>query len=130
MAFCNGGYTTNLPIEDVTGGKAWVAYSYDGGPFDPEHGGPARLLVPHLYFRKSAKWVRGIDLRDVNEPGFLEIYGYRPPCAGGHHRTGMAAARTSRGGIRRDFTGPGKRPDASRPIPPGFTGDEARTGCN
>src|SRR6266700_1767423 len=50
LAFCDGGYTTNLPIEDVTGGKAWVAYAYDGEPLDPEHGGPARLLVPHLCF--------------------------------------------------------------------------------
>jgi hypothetical protein len=55
LAFCDGGYTTDLPIADVTGGQAWVAYRYDGGPLDPEQGGPARLLVPHLYFWKSAK---------------------------------------------------------------------------
>ena len=60
LAFCDGGYTTNLPIEDLTDGKAWVAYNYDGEPLEPEHGGPARLLVPHLYFWKSAKWVRGL----------------------------------------------------------------------
>ena len=76
LAFCDGGYTTNLPIEDVTGGKAWVAFGYDGQPLEPEHGGPARLLVPHLYFWKSAKWVRGLDLRDRDEPGFWETYGY------------------------------------------------------
>ena len=76
LAFCDGGYTTNLPIEDVTGGKAWVAFNYDGEPLDPEHGGPARLLVPHLYFWKSAKWVRGLELRDEDEPGFWETYGY------------------------------------------------------
>src|SRR5438132_8100262 len=76
LAFCDGGYTTNLPIEDVTGGKAWVAYAYDGEPLDPEHGGPARLLVPHLYFWKSAKWVRGLELREQDEPGFWETYGY------------------------------------------------------
>jgi DMSO/TMAO reductase YedYZ molybdopterin-dependent catalytic subunit len=76
LAFCDGGYTTNLPTEDVTGGKAWVAYGYDGEPLDPEHGGPARLLVPHLYFWKSAKWVRGLALRDDDEPGFWETYGY------------------------------------------------------
>ncbi len=76
LAFCDGGYTTNLPIEDVTDGKAWVAFKYDGEPLDPEHGGPARLLVPHLYFWKSAKWVRGIELRDEDEPGFWETYGY------------------------------------------------------
>src|SRR5687767_9345942 len=76
LAFCDGGYTTNLPLEDVTGGKAWVAFGYDGEPLDPEHGGPARLLVPHLYFWKSAKWVRGLQLRDEDEPGFWETYGY------------------------------------------------------
>ena len=76
LAFCDGGYTTNLPLEDVTGGKAWVAYEYGGGPLEPEHGGPARLLVPHLYFWKSAKWVRGLELRDHDEPGFWEYYGY------------------------------------------------------
>jgi DMSO/TMAO reductase YedYZ molybdopterin-dependent catalytic subunit len=76
MAFSDGGYTTNLPLEDVTGGKAWVAFAYDGEPLEPEHGGPARLLVPHLYFWKSAKWVRGIELRTEDEPGFWEGYGY------------------------------------------------------
>jgi len=76
LAFCDGGYTTNLPAEDVTGGNAWVAFGYDGAPLDPEHGGPARLLVPHLYFWKSAKWVRGLELRDDEAPGFWETYGY------------------------------------------------------
>jgi DMSO/TMAO reductase YedYZ molybdopterin-dependent catalytic subunit len=76
LAFCDGGYTTNLPLEDVTGGKAWIAYEYQGAPLAAEHGGPARLLVPHLYFWKSAKWVRGLDLRDHDEPGFWETYGY------------------------------------------------------
>jgi DMSO/TMAO reductase YedYZ molybdopterin-dependent catalytic subunit len=76
LARCDGGYTTNLPVEDLTGGKAWVAYAYDGQPLPPEHGGPARLLVPHLYFWKSAKWVRSLELRDTNDPGFWENYGY------------------------------------------------------
>jgi len=76
MAFCDGGYTTNLPLADVTGGRAWVAYEYDGAPLDPEHGGPARLLVPHLYFWKSAKWVRGLTLMDHDRRGFWENYGY------------------------------------------------------
>ena len=71
-AWSDGGYTTNLPLEDVTDGRAWVAYEYGGEPLDPEHGGPARLLVPHLYFWKSAKWVRGLELRDDDEPGFWE----------------------------------------------------------
>ena len=76
LAFCDGGYTTNLPLADVMGGKAWVAYEYGGEPLDPEHGGPARLLVPHLYFWKSAKWVRGLALRADDSPGFWETYGY------------------------------------------------------
>jgi DMSO/TMAO reductase YedYZ molybdopterin-dependent catalytic subunit len=76
LAFCDGGYTTNLPAADVTGGQAWLACEYGGGPLDPEHGGPARLLVPHLYFWKSAKWVRGVELLDHDEPGFWETYGY------------------------------------------------------
>jgi DMSO/TMAO reductase YedYZ molybdopterin-dependent catalytic subunit len=76
VAFCDGGYTTNLALEDVTDGKAWVAFAFDGEPLDPEHGGPARLLVPHLYFWKSAKWVRGLQLRDDDEPGFWETNGY------------------------------------------------------
>ena len=75
-AFCDGGYTTNLPLEDVTDGKAWVAFGYDGEPLEPEHGGPARLLVPHLYFWKSAKWVRGFRLMDEDAPGFWEGLGY------------------------------------------------------
>jgi DMSO/TMAO reductase YedYZ molybdopterin-dependent catalytic subunit len=76
VAWCDGGYTTNLPLEDVMGGKAWVAYRYEDEPLDPEHGGPARLLVPHLYFWKSAKWVRGINVGEQDEPGFWESYGY------------------------------------------------------
>jgi DMSO/TMAO reductase YedYZ molybdopterin-dependent catalytic subunit len=76
MVFCDGGYTTNLPLDDLTGGKAWVAFEYDGQPLDPEHGGPARLLVPHLYLWKSAKWVRGIKLQNEDEPGFWESNGY------------------------------------------------------
>ena len=76
LAFSDGGYTTNLPIADVTGGKAWLAYGFEGQPLMAEHGGPARLLVPHLYFWKSAKWVRGLELLDHDEPGFWENYGY------------------------------------------------------
>ncbi len=75
-AWSDGDYTTNLPLEDITDGKAWVAYEYAGEPLDPEHGGPARLLVPHLYFWKSAKWVRGLRLTEHDEPGFWEGYGY------------------------------------------------------
>jgi DMSO/TMAO reductase YedYZ molybdopterin-dependent catalytic subunit len=75
-AWSDGGYTTNLALEDVTGGKGWVAYEFGGQPLHPEHGGPARLLVPHLYFWKSAKWVRGLTLTPDDEPGFWEGYGY------------------------------------------------------
>jgi DMSO/TMAO reductase YedYZ molybdopterin-dependent catalytic subunit len=76
LAFSDGDYTTNLPLADVVDGKAWVAFAYDGQPLAPEHGGPARLLVPHLYFWKSAKWVRGLRLMDHDEAGFWESYGY------------------------------------------------------
>jgi DMSO/TMAO reductase YedYZ molybdopterin-dependent catalytic subunit len=75
-AFCYGGYTTNVPLADLTGGRAWIAYEAFGAPLDPEHGGPARLLVPHLYFWKSAKWVRGLRLTADDEPGFWEQAGY------------------------------------------------------
>jgi len=71
-----GGYTTNLPLEDLLDGKAWVAFKYDDDDLEPEHGGPARLLVPHLYFWKSAKWVSGLDLLLHDEPGFWEQLGY------------------------------------------------------
>jgi DMSO/TMAO reductase YedYZ molybdopterin-dependent catalytic subunit len=71
-----GGYTTNLPLDDLLDGQAWIAYEYDGEPLDPEHGGPARLLVPHLYFWKSAKWVRGLVLSDSEDLGFWETAGY------------------------------------------------------
>ena len=69
MAFSHTGYTTNLPLADVTGGKAWVAWEVDGAPLPVDHGGPARMLVPHLYFWKSAKWVAGLRLLDHDEPG-------------------------------------------------------------
>ncbi|MCI2423187.1 sulfite oxidase-like oxidoreductase [Saccharopolyspora sp. K220] len=71
-----GGYTTNLPVADLRAGQAWLAYRYEGADLPPEHGGPVRLLVPHLYFWKSAKWVRGIELKTADEPGFWETLGY------------------------------------------------------
>ena len=76
MAFSYGGYTTNLALEDLTAGKAWVVTEHEGGPLPREHGGPARLLVPHLYFWKSAKWVEGLRVMDHDEPGFWEENGY------------------------------------------------------
>jgi DMSO/TMAO reductase YedYZ molybdopterin-dependent catalytic subunit len=72
----DGGYTTNVPLQDLVDGQAWVAHTYDGEPLEPAHGGPARLVVPHLYFWKSAKWVRGLTLTIDDEPGFWELAGY------------------------------------------------------
>ncbi|WP_042431329.1 molybdopterin-dependent oxidoreductase [Streptacidiphilus anmyonensis] len=71
-----GGYTTNMPLADLRNGRAWIAHTYDGRPLPAEHGGPARLLVPHLYLWKSAKWVSGIRLRINDQQGFWESLGY------------------------------------------------------
>jgi DMSO/TMAO reductase YedYZ molybdopterin-dependent catalytic subunit len=76
VAFCHGGYTTNLPLDDLRGGKAWVVWEHEGAPLPAEHGGPARLLVPHLYLWKSAKWLAGLRLLDHDAPGFWESLGY------------------------------------------------------
>ena len=76
LAHSHGGYTTNLPLADVSNGKAWVAFGYGGEPLDPQHGGPARLLVPHLYFWKSAKWVERLELLTADRIGFWESLGY------------------------------------------------------
>ena len=76
MAFSYGGYTTNLSLADLSGGKAWVVTEHEGAPLPREHGGPARLLVPHLYFWKSAKWLAGLRIMDHDEPGFWEENGY------------------------------------------------------
>ncbi len=76
LAHCDGGYTTNFPSEDLLDGKAMIATHYEGEPLDPEHGGPARLLVPHLYFWKSAKWVRKLQFLDHDQRGFWEELGY------------------------------------------------------
>jgi len=65
-----------VPLADLRDGKAWIAYQYDGEPLPPEHGGPARLLIPHLYFWKSAKWVRSLDLMTEDTWGFWERLGY------------------------------------------------------
>jgi DMSO/TMAO reductase YedYZ molybdopterin-dependent catalytic subunit len=76
LASCHTGYTTNLPLADVTDGRAWVVWNVDGEPLPVDHGGPARLLVPHLYFWKSAKWIAGLRLLDHDERGFWERNGY------------------------------------------------------
>ena len=76
MAHCDGGYTTNLPLRDVTDGRAFIATIFEGEPLAPEHGGPARLVVPHLYFWKSAKWIRSIEISPYDRRGFWESLGY------------------------------------------------------
>ncbi len=70
------GYTTNLPLEDLTGGRAWLVWSVGGRPLPREHGGPLRLLVPHLYFWKSAKWISRLEVLAEDRPGFWEQNGY------------------------------------------------------
>jgi DMSO/TMAO reductase YedYZ molybdopterin-dependent catalytic subunit len=76
LATSTTGYTTNLPLAEIVGGKAWIAFTYDGEPLPRGHGGPVRLLVPHLYFWKSAKWITRLTLLDHDEPGFWEQNGY------------------------------------------------------
>jgi DMSO/TMAO reductase YedYZ molybdopterin-dependent catalytic subunit len=76
LATSTTGYTTNLPLEDISGGRAWIVWSHEGRPLTPDHGGPVRLLVPHLYFWKSAKWVTRLTLLDHDQQGFWERYGY------------------------------------------------------
>jgi DMSO/TMAO reductase YedYZ molybdopterin-dependent catalytic subunit len=76
MAYCYGGYTTNIPLDELRNGKAFIGLRYEGLPLTPEHGGPARLVVPHLYFWKSAKWIKGLRFIEANEAGFWERGGY------------------------------------------------------
>jgi DMSO/TMAO reductase YedYZ molybdopterin-dependent catalytic subunit len=76
VAWSHTGYTTNLPLSEVTGGKAWIVWEHEGKPLPPQHGGPVRMIVPHLYFWKSAKWIGGVRLLDHDEPGFWEVRGY------------------------------------------------------
>lgn len=70
------GYTTNLPLADIRGGKAWIVWSHEGQPLPVVHGGPIRMLVPQLYFWKSAKWISRITLLAEDQPGFWEQNGY------------------------------------------------------
>jgi DMSO/TMAO reductase YedYZ molybdopterin-dependent catalytic subunit len=76
LAHSFDGYSTNVPLGDLVSGKAMIALTYEGKPLQPDHGGPARLLVPHLYFWKSAKWVSGLQFTKEDEPGFWELRGY------------------------------------------------------
>ena len=76
MVFCDGGYTTNIPLEALLDGKSLIAFEYEGDPISTDHGGPVRLIVPGLYFWKTAKWIRGIKFMNDDLPGFWEEYGY------------------------------------------------------
>lgn len=76
MAESADGYTANLPLDDLRHGRAWIVFEFDGRPLEPDHGGPARLLVPHLYLWKSAKWITGLRLMTADEDGFWEDLGY------------------------------------------------------
>jgi len=79
LAHSYGGYTTNLPLADVVDHPALIAHEVDGAPLEAEHGGPARLLVPHLYLWKSAKWIHRLEVLERDRLGFWEENGY-------HHR--------------------------------------------
>jgi DMSO/TMAO reductase YedYZ molybdopterin-dependent catalytic subunit len=70
------GYTTNLALDDFAAEDALLAHSWSGEPLSAEHGGPVRLVVPHLYFWKSAKWVQSIEFLTEDAPGFWEVRGY------------------------------------------------------
>jgi DMSO/TMAO reductase YedYZ molybdopterin-dependent catalytic subunit len=76
VAHAEQGYTSNLPLETIEAQDALIAYEADGQPLTPDHGWPLRLMVPSRYFWKSAKWLRGLELLDHDQPGFWERYGY------------------------------------------------------
>lgn len=76
MVHADPGYTTNVPLEHLIDDDVLLAYEHDGKPLEPDHGGPLRLVVPKLYFWKSAKWVRGFEFLRTDDPGFWEMYGY------------------------------------------------------
>ena len=76
LAHSYDGYSTNVPVKDLLGGRGMIAIAYDDKPIAAEHGGPARLLVPHLYFWKSAKWVKALQFTEHDEAGFWELRGY------------------------------------------------------
>ncbi len=76
MEHAYGGYTTNMDLEELMDDDVLLAFNYDDKPLEPEHGGPVRMLVPKLYFWKSAKWLQGLEFVAKNKPGFWEMYGY------------------------------------------------------
>ena len=127
MAYSYGGYTTNLPLADLTGGKAWVVTEHEGEPLPREHGGPARLLVPHLYFWKSAKWVAGLRVMDHDEPGFWEAERLpqpRRPLEGGALLERLTPGRAARPGQLADRHGRGDQAgDPARQVVPDRAAD-------
>jgi DMSO/TMAO reductase YedYZ molybdopterin-dependent catalytic subunit len=105
LAHSYGGYTTNLPLSDVIDHPALIAHRAEGEPLEPDHGGPARLLVPHLYFWKSAKWIRRLQLLDSDQLGFWERNGYHhrgDPWRQERHSVDDYVARAMRNRIRRE----------------------------
>ncbi|HLC31794.1 MAG TPA: sulfite oxidase-like oxidoreductase [Candidatus Nanoarchaeia archaeon] len=76
LAHSYDGYSTNIPLEDLKSKQAWIAFTYDNQDIPSEHGGPVRLLIPHLYFWKSAKWLNKIEFIPADHPGFWEVRGY------------------------------------------------------
>jgi DMSO/TMAO reductase YedYZ molybdopterin-dependent catalytic subunit len=76
MAYSYGDYSTNIPLEDLRQSKTFIGLQFEEKPLAPEHGGPARLVLPHLYFWKSAKWIKGLRFMEQDQPGFWEQGGY------------------------------------------------------
>ena len=76
IAHCQGGYTTNVPVEDMLRENVLLAYKYNGDWLEPDHGAPLRTLIPHLYLWKSAKFLRALEFSSVDKPGFWEVRGY------------------------------------------------------
>ncbi len=120
MAYSDGGYTTNLPLDEMVKGQAFVAYQFDDKPLEPVHGGPARLVVPHLYFWKSAKWIRGLRFMERNQPGFWESLGYHIHGDRNqanqelHARAPEVDGPPAGSALRRAAHGPGRVPDGAQ----------------
>jgi DMSO/TMAO reductase YedYZ molybdopterin-dependent catalytic subunit len=76
LLYASDGYTTNLPLEDFAAEDALFVFGWNDGPLTAEHGGPVRLVVPHLYFWKSAKWIKAVEFLAADTPGYWEENGY------------------------------------------------------
>lgn len=104
LAHAYGGYKTNLPLSDVLEHPALIAHQAEGAPLEPDHGGPARLLVPHLYLWKSAKWISRLELLEGDRLGFWEENGYHhrgDPWREERHSVDEYVIRTRRREVRR-----------------------------